>query len=491
MVARRSRCAPALRRLAVAVTALVVAVAGLTFSGVLSVSGDTFPAATPQGKCRGPQDKLETDLQGRVPQADYDSGRAARGYRCNTRLLGHQGASGGFKVLRYRDSQGHVCAFYDSTRLFPTDTFYNGINGNGVIVLDMANPAEPRKTANLQTPAMLSPHESLLLNEKRGLLAAVLGNAFANVGILEIYDVRTDCRRPRLLSSSPSAILGHESGFAPDGRTFYAASSGGQTFVAVDIADPTRPRTIFRQFGVNYHGLRLSSDGRTMYVANISNNLAGVTLPGEGLRILDVSEIQDRKPDPEVGIVSDLVWKERSIPQVAQPFRRGKRNYVLQVDEFAKVGLIDRAGAPVGAARIIDVDDPARPRVVSDLRLQVHQPAGRRASFADPGASSPVGGYAGHYCSVPYRNNPRIAACSMIASGLRIFDISKLERPVEIAYFNQPVVPTTPAGPRTGSNALSQPAWDVKGRSIWYSDGNSGFYVVRLTNGVWRLMQRR
>ncbi len=470
--------------------ALSLTVVGLAVSGVTSSSAP-FPAATPQGKCRGAQDKLETGLQGRVPQADYDNGRAKRGYRCNTQLLSHQGTSGGFKVLRYRDSQGHVCAFYDSTRVFPTDVFLNGINGSGVIVLDMANPAKPRQTANLQTAAMLSPHESLLLHEKRGLLVAVLGNAFANVGVMDIYDVRTNCRKPRLVSSSPSAVLGHESGFAPDGRTFYAASSGGQTFVAVDVSNPARPRTIFVQRGVNYHGLRLSNDGRTMYAANISNDLAGATLPGEGLRILDVSQIQDRKPNPEVRIVSDLVWRERSIPQVAQPFRRGKRDYVLQVDEFAKIGLTDMAGAPVGAARIIDVNDPAHPRVVSNLRLQVHQPAARRTSFGDPGASSPVGGYAAHYCSLPYRNNPRIAACSMIASGLRIFDISNLKRPVEIAYFNQPTVPATPADPRTGASALSQPAWDVKGRSIWYSDGNSGFYAVRLINGVWKLLQRR
>ena len=34
---------------------------------------------------------------------------------------------------------------------------------------------------------------------------------------------------------------------------------------------------------------------------------------------------------------------------------------------------------------------------------------------------------------------------------------------------------------------MSQPAWDTAHDSVWYSDGNSGFYVVRLTNGLQNL----
>ena len=46
--------------------------------------------------------------------------------------------------------------------------------------------------------------------------------------------------------------------------------------------------------------------------------------------------------------------------------------------------------------------------------------------------------YTGHYCSLPVRTNPRIAACSMIGSGLRLFDISNPARPREVGYFNVP-----------------------------------------------------
>lgn len=342
----------------------------------------------------------------------------------------------------------------------------NAAEGLGVVVLDMSdpkNPKNPKQTATLVSPAMQSPHESVLLNKKRGLLAAVLGNAGTNAGILDVYDVKTDCRDPRLLSSTPAAVLGHESGFAPDGRTFYAASAGGQTLVAIDLSDPTAPTPVFQQSGVNYHGLRLSNDGRTLCVANIGNPTDGAFSSG-GLRIIDVSEIQERAAQPDVTVLSDLAWDEHSIPQVAEPFSRNGRPYLLEVDEFANYDLAggpNQSSAPVGAARIIDISDPRHPFVVSNLRLAVHQPEARQGEQQDdPGAVSPVQGYAGHYCSVPKRKDPKLVACSMIASGLRIFDISRLKHPREVGYFNKPI----PAGHQAGQPRGARRLRDVAAR---------------------------
>ncbi|WP_341924507.1 hypothetical protein [Nocardioides psychrotolerans] len=483
--ARATTPNPAVRRLLAALVVVTLSAAGLAWVQA-SAEAPRLPSATPQARCQGPDDRLETGRQGRVPLTDYTSGRFRRGYQCNTVQVAQQGGSGGFKVLRYRDKTGRVCAFYDSTLLFPRDVLFNAIQGLGVVVLDMTNPSKPRKTAQLTSTAMLSPHESLLVNQRRGILAAVLGNPATNVGVVDLYDVRTDCRKPRLLSSSRQAAFGHESGFSPDGRTFWVAGAAGQNLTAVDITKPREPRKIFEQSQVNYHGLRFSQDGRTMYVANLGTQQGPVETVG--LRVLDVSAIQDRRRDPKVRVVSDLTWGSVSLPQVAEPFTRNGRPYLLEVDEYQNFSG-DQA---VGAARIIDIADPRRPKVVSDLRLAVHQPANRQSQLLDPGAAIPVQGYAGHYCSVPYPTNPKIVACSMIASGLRLFDISNLEKPREIGYFNRPIL----LGSKTlnptalGAFAMSQPAWDVERRQVWYSDGNSGFYVVGLRGGIGRLLRR-
>jgi hypothetical protein len=165
-----------------------------------------------------------------------------------------------------------------------------------------------------------------------------------------------------------------------------------------------------------------------------------------------------------------------SIPQNAIPVTIGGHPYVVEIDEFG-------SGVEVGAGRIIDIGDERNPRVVSNLRLEVHQPENFAGQADDPGTSSFLQGYAAHYCNVPQRTDPEIVACSMILSGLRVFDIRDPEHPREIAYFNAPVTPRTISD--ASNYAMSSPSFVPERREIWYTDGFSGFYAVRLTNDVW------
>ena len=124
--------------------------------------------ATPEAEC-GPRSQPEGGTQGRVPREDHVSGRAAKGYTCNTELVGAytkpnpQGTVGGFKVERYVDAAGHDCAYYDTTLLAPTSLI--DVEA-GVNVLDMSDPSNPVLTDTLVTPAMLSPHESVVVSQQ-------------------------------------------------------------------------------------------------------------------------------------------------------------------------------------------------------------------------------------------------------------------------------------------------------------------------------------
>jgi hypothetical protein len=483
---RRNR-RPAVLRL-VAVTGLVAVIATVLVNAS-SAKDEPSLSAVPRAHC-GPGSRPESGIQGRVPTRDYKTGRAQKGYTCNTRKVSHFGHSGGFKVFRYVDNAGHVCGFYDSTLLLPTDLPYNvGKVGLGVVVLNMSNPRKPHRTTTLSTPAMDSPHESLLLNRKRGLLVAVSGNPATAPGVLDVYRVRHDCRAPKLLSSTSMGILGHESGFAPDGRTFYASSTAGQTLIAIDLSHPALPTILYTKTGVDYHGMRVSRHGKRLYVADIGHPGNGVLSNG-GLKILDVSQIQARKANPTVRVLSSLQWRSGSIPQVPIPITIHKHKYLLEIDEFANYKTnsttLNDPDSKVGAARIINIDREKHPYLVSNIRLQVNQQKYRHgAEKNDPGAKLPVQGYAGHYCSVPRLVNPGLAACSFIASGLRIFDIRHPKHPKEVAYFNRPLAPGVKSG-REGAFAMSAPAWDWKRHEVWYTDGNTGFFVVKLTNGVIR-----
>jgi hypothetical protein len=140
----------------------------------------------------------------------------------------------------------------------------------------------------------------------------------------------------------------------------------------------------------------------------------------------------------------------------------------------------------VGAARIIDIADPAHPRVVSNLRLEVNQRAAHQAADGDPSLlPAPTFNYAAHYCAVPRQVDPEIVACSFINSGLRVFNIEDPLHPREVAYFISPPKRGTFVGLGGGDLALSQPAFDPARRQVWYTDAGSGFYVLRLDNGAW------
>jgi hypothetical protein len=274
------------------------------------------------------------------------------------------------------------------------------------------------------------------------------------------------------MSSTPTGVYGHESGMAPDGKTFYSASFSTGTIVAVDITNLLVPVPIW--FGrYESHGLSLSDDGTRAYVAKDANS---GTL---GLTILDTTQVQNRTPNPQVPEVSFFTWSGISIPQSTVPITIKGHPYVVESDEFG-------AQVQTGGARIIDIKDEAHPQVISDMRLAVMQPENFDAQAGDPGVDTPfmfAQGYTGHFCNVPTRVDPPIVACGMAVSGLRIFDIRDPYHPREVAYYDAPVKPRT--FPEGSNWAYSSPAFAPERKEVWYSDAYTGFYAVRLTNGVW------
>jgi hypothetical protein len=388
-------------------------------------------------------------------------------------MVSHSEMYGGYRVERYVDKAGNECAYWDSTLLWPHNAPSQSTGGPGTYVMDMSNPAKPVVTDVLRTPAMQTPHESLRLNTKRGLLVADMGYPTWQPGFVDVFSVKEDCRHPVLESSTPIGVLGHEGGFAPDGMTYYVASLYGHTLTAVDLTDPKAPVVLWSTPDYQPHGVSISNDGKRLYMAeNAFDESQG---DFSGLTILDVSEVQKRVPNPNVKLVSRLTWPQLSTPQNATPFTLRGHKYVLETDEFG-------SGKRVGAARIIDIENEKKPFVVSNMRLAVN----KGDQTEDPGDDQPFQGYQGHYCSLPSRVDPYIVACSFIMSGLRVFDISNPKRPREIAYFNKPLMPGENPyySSKAGAFAMAAPAYDQKTGDIWYTDGNSGFYVVRLTDAA-------
>jgi hypothetical protein len=420
-----------------------VALAAIPLIALASAHAGAAPTVsdTSIGKADcGPGSAPETGLQGQVSAADRRSGRNERAYSCNMELLGQYQGEGASWV---NPSYGH-CAYMA--------TSFGGLGlvtkeSQGVQVIDASNPKRPFRSARLTSPALITgTWESLKVNNERGLLAGVSGGPAVGGLFFDVYDVRTDCAHPRLLNrlrlpvspssfgdaggsipilgqmsavTAPANILGHEGGWAPDGRTYYATSAFGSSLTAIDVADPAQPRIVYEGLhglAVN-HGLSVSDDGNRLYLTR--------AFPG-GFLVLDVSDIQRRAAIPRVIQLSEVDWNVLAGGQASIPVTYHGVPHLITFDEFGTEG-----------ERIYDISNDRNPQLVEHLKLEIQQPG-----YVDTRREDTTGnglfGYDAHYCAVDRENDPTALACGYFNSGIRVTDISDPHRPREIAYYNPP-----------------------------------------------------
>jgi hypothetical protein len=487
-----------------------------------------FFAPVPKAVC-GPGDNPETALQGQVPAAMRAAG--FQGFSCNLQLIGQvKGEGANWQSAEWREGKGatkKVCAYHGTAA--PDANPGLTRTNLGVRVIDITDPTNPTNTAYLTTTSMLDPWESLKINERRQLLGAVNGANGGGGPQIDIYDVSGDCRHPQLLASTSlskpdgTPIIGHEGSWAPDGLTYYGADlryspagavpgNTGQ-YYAVDTTDTTNPQFITSwQTGVpgaNIHGLSVSTDGTRGYMVSLGfgGNAAQLLDPTvaatNGLLIFDLSDIQARKPNPQVKLISQLLWKDGAGAQHTIPVTIGKKPYIIFVDEAGSGGFgtatayqsaCDAGLPPFNMARIIDISDETKPTVVSKLMLETHDPANCNAVLPDV-AGLLTFTYGSHYCSVDNRDKATTLACGYFNSGIRVFDIRDPVRPREIAYYN-PAGTTTPSPGsnhnRGGGWVAGGPDWcaaalhlDADQGTLWTTCQDNGLLSLKFTHNAW------
>jgi hypothetical protein len=495
------------------------------------------PLTVPKATC-GENDHPETALQGQVTAAMRAAG--FQGFNCNLKLVGQsRGDGANWQSTEFRDEHHHICAYHGTSFSTANRTHL------GVPVIDVTEPEAPTPTGYLATTSMLDPWESLKVNERRQLLAAdnAHNGGFGTDGgpEVDIYDVSGDCRSPQLLATVAVGksdgstglahpVIGHEGSWAPDGLTYYGgdlryaytvpgstATATGQ-YYAVDTTDPTHPSLIaawtINIAASNVHGMSISDDGNRGYFVSLgtSGGASGLTDPNQpandGLLIYDLSQIQARVPNPQVRLVSKLLWKDGSGAQHTIAVKIDGKPYVIFVDEAGSGGFSSAAQRqaacaagfpPYPMARIIDIRDETKPRIVSRLALETHNPANCAKVLPDLVGLS-IFTYGSHYCSVDNIHHATTLACGYFNSGIRVFDIRNPRRPKEIAYYN-PAGQTTvspgsnhvvgnnfvPGGPDWCSAQVHLRISEDHGRQgmLWTTCQDNGLLTLKFENGVW------
>ena len=483
----------------VAIAALITGCGAVSDSASAGKSNapavQAFEGPVPRAAC-GPGSQPESDIQGRIPIEDKESGRSKQGYWCNLEHVGKSGDGALWQMAWYED-----CAYYGLGVFFAqgnTAGFVPGqpvaVPGGGVAVVDASDTANPVQTMTLTTPAMMDPWETLKVNDRRGLLAgssiSIEGSAF------DLYDIKsglvdgvTDCAHPRLLASSFN-IMGHEGEWSPDGMTYWSSGFIVPMTTAIDVSIPQAPH-IVATINDGVHGLSVSDDGTRLYAAEHSR--AGLGEPAEtigegegrnGLEIWNVSGIQSRATGPTstampTPLVGAVYWTDGSGAQMTIPITIKGKPYVIFIDEGGQ-----------GMTRIIDISDERNPVVVSKLKNEINMldPAAaslRRADGMGNDTNDPDGlggfSYQGHYCGVPQREDPGVVACSYFWQGVRVWDIRNPHNPKEIAYY----IPPLDENDDGNAHASSAIRFVKERGELWFTNQNTGFHIVRFTNGVW------
>jgi hypothetical protein len=309
-------------------------------------------------------------------------------------------------------------------------------------------------------------------------------------------------------SKTPQDIVRADEGaFSPDGLTYYATNLRAGSIYVIDIEDPSHPKRIAEwdlPFNQRTSGLSISANGDRAYLTLFGHGLASSF--GEagsldnGIVIADVSEVQARKPNPQIRVISTLLWGDGSESHQTIPIRIDGRPYLVATDQGGAgtaTGAGWRAACAAGLpawsmARIIDISDETHPRVVAKTELEANDPANCNKVIPDLAG---LGGftYDSHYCSVDNKENATALACAFFEAGIRVFDIRDPHHLREIAYF-VPASATTPSpgSPNNRATANGRPdhcsaqiLLDAASASLLTTCQDSGFLALRLTHGAW------
>lgn len=550
------------RRLAVAATvaalapALVVASAGRAQwdADPLNLTLVTDHAYGRDYPC-GPDDLPESGIQGDVPRADQavdprtGRSRAEAGYNCGLALVGHTALGGpGSDAGDGRPATGNAnmavaghCAYVagPSGGVVP-QTFTPPAPVNGVAVVDVSDPANPRHVRTLRSPGAAATSETLhavTTPDGRGILVVgQYGNDVVKTGPkpMDIYDVSGErCADPVYMGTYDWPANIHNLTISPDGRYVFATIP----LQAVDISglwanpDPAVPA----QDKVVYLGniqeaidgppvatgpvadatdpvVRALAgtpvEGRTTHPQNMSHEawpapdfatnpdhkylyVGGQTPLFELLTIIDLKDWLTRGPDGAPAgpprVVSQQSGRGHSVRTATIRVGGEPHRFVLHSEESVfggGYGCVPETANPfAGPAQpwLTDVSDPAHPVTVSQFGLAINRPENCPAQL-DSRTNQSV-----HYHDVDDPDDTTFVMASMWNAGLRVFDVRDPWHPKEVAYFNPGQI-RLDDGRRVLDQAWAHSHYDPDRGLIWFATASGGFWVVRLECQVIRYL---
>jgi hypothetical protein len=397
------------------------------------------------------------------------------------------------------------------------DRYYSGSadepvrHNGGVAIVDISKPSRPRQVGRI-APVGLSTQRELRADAGLGILVVETYSPYIDgytpggdaLNTLKIYDIHSDCRKPKLLSTYDFANRApHEFFLWKDpkhpGRAlaYVTFTIYSPDLMVIDLSDPAKPalagaydlgidqtqKTVdfADESGSGYlHSLAVSDDGTRAYMATWD----------WGYYELDTSMFAD-PPSGTVGLAHPVGvghFDDGHNVHSAVPFA-GKRPYVLFTQEdYANAGH----GCPFGILRTGSLDADGGSNQLGEFSLPENDP-------------KKCGQKNGTFSSHNPTLFPHVALLTWYAGGLRAVDLTDPKHPFEDGAFvakptftpklrderlffptADPTValPTDTTKPKSTKPKWTGAMWSypvVQNGLIYVVDIDLGLYVLRYT----------
>jgi hypothetical protein len=393
----------------------------------------------------------------------------------NIEAVGYTDAAGAspFKMALRRDG--------DRWYLYTSNFFHRGWS-----IFDVTDPTDPTMVKFIEGPANTATWQIDVADD---LMITSLDSLSRNWGgdpdqphapeAVLIWSLE-DPVNPRQVGRFVTGGGTHRNAY-PGGRYMHLAANlpgyEGELYMIVDVSDPARPTEVGRfatagmknDDGVPYDQARLHGP------AQIRGNTAYLSFGGAGMIIADISDPASIREISRLDFGPPFGPTHLSVHS-ALPYL--ERNLVLVNSE----AIAEQCNEPLNFAGLVDISDPAAPRLIAQLPLP-QPPEGEPADWF-----CTRGGRFGPHNQNELQHNPLVEQqgdrlyLTYFNAGLRIYDISTPVNPRETGWFLPPD-PRERRGPLPRSGLVTQSEdvlVDTRGY-IYVSHKNQGIWILRYT----------
>jgi hypothetical protein len=359
----------------------------------------------------------------------------------------------------------------------------------GVLVVDLANPANPQVVYQIGPPEEGNPGQTsreLRVWPEQELLLVMNFECEAELhdcqqnqvpSNINCYDISgPNAAAPKLITTyllprTPHEFLLWDDPRVPGRALLYISTPGiaGDNLLVMDISQARQgilqevsswnaPRGPFNGM---LHSLSLSSDGKRAYLAYLRN----------GFMILDTSQLADGISNPQISLLTPPEgWIQWPGPGPHSAVKLFGKSYVLVTEEVY-------GRCPWGWASLIDMTNEARPNIVAEYKLDPYNQVVYCTQVVPE--SYAFTSFASHNPTVT-RN---LAFISWHSGGLQAISIENPLQPRQVAEFlPEPLPSVQTEDPALSSGPNKVVMWSypiIKDGLIHVVDVRNGLYILK------------